>query len=580
MRLTNRFCGVLAMACALASGLLASGLQAQTAPPSVRGSPLERVAPLAPAPSAPPSLVVPEGPAAAAPPGAASVFLTPTGFVVDGVTAYPAARITALTQPLVGTRIAATEVFALAQRIEKLYRDDGYFLTVVVVPRQTVADGVVRLSVVEGYIGRVTIEGEAGPARERLERIVGRVTESRPARIDQVERWLLLADDMPGTALRTVLRRGNAPGSSDMVVQVRHVPVDAVMGVDNRGSRYQGPLQIYGFAGLNAPTRLGDRLELQFFSTGSREQNFGQLAYTVPLTDSGLALRIFGGAGQTRPDLDLREIGYVGNIGLGGAQLTYPLIRTRDENLNLRAGFDFYHSRTTVGLDPPPKAGKVLSGQSDTRSVRLEAEGDLRDRYNGYNTGLIRFSKGLDIFGATAPDNALNERPGADPQYFKTYAEFSRLQGLWANEQISLNLLGLVAGQYSTDVLPAVERMYLGGDRLGRGYYNGQVAGDRALAGTLELQLNFLMTNDLVQPNELIPVQLYTFYDAGTVRNLSPNDVPSNRLNSFGVGTRIDFSTQVSGEVELTRRLKLDVDGVNAKELSEDSIYARLVLRY
>lgn len=572
MRLTNRFCPLVVMACSLASGV-----QAQTVPPSVRGSPLERVTPPVATPAPLPSLVVPEGPAAAAPPGAETVFLTPTGFVVEGVTAYPPARIAALTQPLVGTRIPATEVFALAQRIEKLYRDDGYFLTVVLVPRQTVSDGQVRLNVVEGYIGSVTIEGEAGPARARLERLVGRITESRPARIDQVERWLLLADDMPGTALRTVLRRGNAPGSSDMVVQVTHRAADAVMGIDNRGSRYQGPLQIYGAAGLNAPTRLGERVELQFFSTGSREQNYGQLNYTVPLTDSGLALKLFGGAGQTRPDLDLRALGYVGNIGLGGAQLSYPLLRTRDENLYLRGGFDFFHSRTTQGQ---PAGRKSLSAQSDTRSVRLEMEGDLRDSYNGYNTGLIRFSKGLDIFGATAPDNALNERAGADPQYFKTYAEFSRLQGLWANEQLSLNLLGVVAGQYSTDVLPAVERMYLGGDRLGRGYFNGQLAGDRALAGTVELQLNFLMTNDLVQPNEPIPVQLYTFYDAGTVRNLSVNDVASQRLNSFGLGTRIDFSSQVTGELEVTRRLKLDVAGANVKDLPEDSIYARLVLRY
>jgi hemolysin activation/secretion protein len=575
LRLANRLCPLVVMACSLASGV-----QAQTVPPSVRGSPLERVTPPVATPAPLPSLVVPEGPAAAVPPGAETVFLTPTGFVVEGVTAYPAARIAALTQPLVGTRIPATEVFALAQRIEKLYRDDGYFLTVVVVPRQTVSDGQVRLNVIEGYIGSVTVEGEPGPARARLERLVGRITESRPARIDQVERWLLLADDMPGTALRTVLRRGNAPGSSDMVVQVSHRPVDAVVGIDNRGSRYQGPLQIYGAAGLNAPTRLGERVEVQFFSTGSREQNYGQLNYTLPLTDSGLSLKLFGGAGQTRPDLDLRELGYVGNIGLGGAQLSYPLIRTRDENLNLRGGFDFYHSRTTQGTRPPPEAGKVLSGQSDTRAVRIDLDGDLRDRYNGYNAGLIRFSKGVDIFGATAPDNPRNDRPGSDPRFFKTYAEFRRLQGLWANEQLSLNVLGVVAGQYSTDVLPAAERMYLGGDRLGRGYFNGQLAGDRALAGTVELQLNFLMTNDLAQPNELIPVQLYTFYDTGTVRNLSPNDVASNRLHSFGIGTRIDFSSQVTGELEVTRRLKLDVDGANVKELPEDAIYARLVLRY
>jgi len=136
------------------------------------------------------------------------------------------------------------------------------------------------------------------------------------------------------------------------------------------------------------------------------------------------------------------------------------------------------------------------------------------------------------------------------------------------------------AKQFQTTETVKAQTLPFGGDRLGRGYFNGQLAGDRALAGTVELQLNFLMTNDLAQPNEPIPVQLYTFYDTGTVRNLSPNDVASNRLHSFGIGTRIDFSSQVTGELEVTRRLKLDVDGANVKDLPEDSIYARLVLRY
>jgi hemolysin activation/secretion protein len=575
VRFDKRFYAVVAMACA-ASHTTA----AQTLPPAtLRSSPLERVGPLTP-PAAPlPSLTLPEAPATAPPPGAASIFLTPSAIDVEGVTAYPPARIAALTQPLVGTRIPATEVFALAQRIEKLYRDDGYFLTLVVVPQQAVADGRVRLRVTEGYIGSVTIEGDAGTSRARVERILNRITESRPARIDQVERQLLLADDTPGVRLSTVLRRGAAPGSSDMIVQIEHARFDAVAAMDNRGSRFQGPLQIYGAAGWNTPTRLGDRLQFSFFSTGSREQNFGQLDYTVPLTDSGLKLRVWGGTGRTEPDLVLRDLGYEGDIGVAGGELTYPLVRTRDRNLILGSQLDYYVSRTSVGR-ASPLSGKVLSAQSDVRSFRFSANGDLRDAWNGYNAASLRFSKGLDIFGPTEPNNPRNERPGADPLYFATRAEISRVQALWSEEWFSLNLLGLIAGQYSTDVLPASEQFYLGGNRLGRGYYSGEVAGDKALAGTAELQFNFTMTNDLVQPNEPIPVQLYAFYDIGTVRNLSPNDTPSNRVRSVGFGARVEFSPNVAGEVEATQRLKLDVGGPNVKDLPESSVYGRLIVRY
>lgn len=570
---------LLAGVCAAGLGVAAPAA-AQTTPPSLQGSPLERVTPLTPGlPTPPPAIVVPEAPAAAPPPGAEAVFLTPRAISVEGVSVYPEARIARLTQPLVGQRVAASEIFLLAQRIERLYREDGYFLTVVFVPQQQVADGQVRIRVVEGYINAVTLEGEAGPARARIQRILNRITESRPARIAEVERALLLADDLPGTALRTVLRRGSAPGASEMVVQLVRTPFDAVAAIDNRGSRFQGPLQSYGTLGLNSPTRLGDRIEAQFFSTLSRDQNFGQLAYAVPLTDSGLSLRVYGGAGYSEPGLDLRNIGYENKIGVAGVQLSYPVIRTRDLSLAARGGIDWYNSRTSVARGAP-NDGKVLQGQSDTRPLRVGLDASLRDAWNGINNASLRFHKGLDIFNPTAPDNPRNDRPGSDPRFFKTTGEISRLQGVWATEALSVNLLGVVAGQYTTDLLPSSERFYLGGDRLGRGYYNGQVAGDRALATSLELQVNFAMVNDLDEPDSLIPIQLYTFYDLGWARSLSLNERASTRIGSFGAGARIDFSQRVTGEVEVAQVLERDVGGANARPISQTELFGRLIVRY
>ena len=45
--------------------------------------------------------------------------------------------------------------------------------------------------------------------------------------------------------------------------------------------------------------------------------------------------------------------------------------------------------------------------------------------------------------------------------------------------------MGLLAGQWSGNVLPPAEQFYLGGARFTRGYYAGQVPGDKALAATL-----------------------------------------------------------------------------------------------
>lgn len=547
--------------------------------PGLSGSPLERVTPLTPGvPTPQPGIQVPDAPATAPPPGAEAIFLTPRAVQVDGVTAYPAARIAELSRPLIGRRVAASEIFTLAQRIERMYRDDGYFLTLVFVPQQQVADGTVRIRVVEGYISTISIEGDAGPSRARIERILNRITESRPARIDEVERQLLLADDTPGTALRTVLRRGNTPGASEMVVQITHRQFDAVAATDNRGSRFQGPQQLYGTVGMNSLTRFGDRLEGQFFSTYTREQNYGQVNYYLPLTDSGLRLKLYGGAGTSYPDLDLAAIGYTNDLGIGGALLTYPIVRTRDQTLYVGAQMDFYNSRTSVSRGQD--LGHVLQGQSDVRAFRAGFDGELRDAWNGLNRATLRAHKGLDIFNPTQPGNPTNDRPGSDPLFFKATGEISRLQGIWANESMSLNLLGVVSGQYSWDILPNSEKYYLGGDRLGRGYYNGEVTGDRALQTSIEAQFNFAMTNDLDQPESLIPIQLYTFYDLGWARNLSVNDIPSQRIASFGGGARIDFSERVTGEVEVTQLLERQINGAGNRALPQTWLFGRLIVRY
>ena len=49
-------------------------------------------------------------------------------------------------------------------------------------------------------------------------------------------------------------------------------------------------------------------------------------------------------------------------------------------------------------------------------------------------------------------------------------------------------MLGVIAGQYSNDVLPQQEKYFLGGDRLGCGFYAGEVTGDSAVIGSIELR--------------------------------------------------------------------------------------------
>jgi len=566
-----------ALCVAALSAALSSGAMAQVPPvlqaPPVRPAPPEPPRTPGEIPVAPPGTRV-------APPGADQIFATPSAIDVDGATVYPPGVIEEMTRPLIGRRVAVSELFALAQRIEAKYRADGYFLTTVFLPAQRVTDGRVKLSVVEGYISNIVVEGNVGDVASQAQRFLNRITLARPANLRDVERYLLLTQDMPGVTMKAVLRPGKEPGSSELVAQLQRTPWDGLLQVNNRGSKFTGELQGTFVVGSNSFTGLAERLEATFFTTFDNEQNFGQLNWSNYIGGDGLQLRAYFGRGWIKPGDALKIIDYDGVLTVAGVSLTYPVIRSRQLNLNVFGGYDYYHSHADV-------FGNQKLTRTDLSVLRFGADGNYRDDWNGVTFGNIRFSKGINAFGSTNKGDPFLNRLGADPTFFKFNGEVNRLQGIWTTTGFSVNLLGTVAGQYSGDILPSNEKYFVGGERLGRGYFSGQVTGDKAVAGSLELQFNFAIpfdegTEAVGGPSRggSLPVQLYVFYDHARVWNNAPGEIRHQTARSFGGGVRVSILEMVALELEGTRRLDRDVDGATARRLDPWNLYARVTARF
>ncbi|MCW5747174.1 MAG: ShlB/FhaC/HecB family hemolysin secretion/activation protein [Alphaproteobacteria bacterium] len=547
--------------------------------------PVLQAPPVRPGPAQPPSALppgtIPGAPpgATAAPAGADKIFVTPAAIEFEGATVYPPDVLQELTRSLVGKRVAVSELFALAQRVEAKYRADGYFLTTVFLPAQRVSDGRIRIRVVEGYISNVVIEGDVGQVSAQAKRFLDKVTASRPANLRDIERYLLLTQDMPGISMRTVLRPGKEPGSAELVAQLRRTTWDGLFQVNNRGSSFTGEQQGILVLGTNSFTSMAERVEATYFTTFDREQNFGQVAWSNYFGSEGLRLRAYAGRGRVRPGAALEILDYEGLLTLAGASLTYPVIRSRPLNFNVFGGYDYYHSSATVLHGVP-------FSRTDLSILRLGADGNYRDSWHGVSFGNVRLSQGIGIFGASDKGDALLNRAGADPRFFKVNAEVSRLQGIWVSNGFSLNAFGTIAAQYSRDILPSNEKYFVGGERLGRGYYAGQVTGDKALAGSFELQFNFAVPYDAGDASggpsrgNSLPMQLYTFYDHARVWNNAPLEVRRLTARSVGAGMRINVFETVAVELEGVRRLDRDVDGVSAGKLDPWHLYARLTAQF
>lgn len=526
---------------------------AQAPRPPPPGSPIQRLLPPA-LPSAAPGVELPLLP----PPGTEvpNKPVRVTSTVVEGVTAYPLTDIDRYADGLIGPATPLPQIDAARQKILQYYRTQGFVLTTVSVKLD--GAGHLRFIVTEGRIAAIKLDGDIGPAGVQVLRFLNRLTEVRPIDSLTLERYLLLAQDVPGVTVRAVLQPStDEPGAMTLVAQVSRKAIGGSFSADNRAFHQTGPNESLAALDFNSFTSFGERTQVSYYHTFLNSQNFGQVSEEFFVGSSGLKVKIYGGYGSVNPDASsvLGKGGYQGTTTVFGAQATYPVIRSRQQTLNVFLAFDGIESQIKTGIAPV----KVASFDS-LRVLRIGEEYVLSDILLGaersaFNTAQVRVSQGLRILGASVNGTSgLSPRQHERSDFNKVNFEFTRNQTLFSPwDGATVSLMGLLSGQWSGDILPPAEQFYLGGSRLTRGYYSGQVPGDKALAATAELQLNTGFNLPSIRDDADVATQFYVFYDWGeTWQNVGADQKAV--IGSVGGGARIQITSYAELDVEALGR--------------------------
>jgi hemolysin activation/secretion protein len=518
---------------------------AQAVPPSVEPGRLPQQFQTPVIPRAVPETVIPRPRESSAPAGAERVRMTLERVTVEGSTVYPEALFQEMAAPLFGHEISLADLFRLADAISTRYRADGYVLSRAVVPAQRIGNAA-RIVVVEGYIAKVELDG-ADNAKVRA--YVEQLLRSRPLRASDLERYLLLANDLPGVSARGVLAPSpDAPGGSDLTVFVEEKPFDATLGVDNRGTKFIGPAQFY--LGAAANDRLGEaeRIAARYITTSTQtELRYGEITVELPLGAEGTRLSLLGSVSRSKPGFTLRQFDTRSDGGSALARLSHPLLRSRTENLSLNTSFTYRDSSTVLNHAPatPPSSDDHL------RVLRVGGAYDLTDRFDGVNFLAGEVNQGLPFFGAGANESATASRLGGRTEFQKATIDASRLQSLRFLAS-GLTLLTAVSAQHSFgDALLASEQFGVGGANFGRGYDPSEITGDNGWAFKLELQYG-----QVPSLSWLRDVQLYGFFDRGAVSNVrNDSTIRDPRLASAGFGTRFTLTENYLGSLEVAKPL-------------------------
>ncbi len=525
---------------------------AQTVPDAAQGtaSPgrVDRNLPVEPyTPRVAPQVEVKESVLQKAPAGAEKITFVLSGVQVDGMTLYTPAQIESLYADKLGAKISLADVYGIASALTNHYRNNGYILTQVIVPPQTIDGGIVHLKAVEGYIDTITVEGEKKDIpRDFIMGYASHVKDKGPLNVKELERALLLINDLPGISARSIISPSKTKtGAADLTILTERKVYDALISANNYGSRYLGPYQLSMAGSLNSALGLSERITGQVVVTPGSELTYVAAGYDQPIYSYGTALHFNINHSNTDPGFDLGQFDVTGHSDYMSVKVDHPLIRARQQNLTVYGLFDW---RDVISKN-------IVDRREDSiRALRAGLNYEYLDTFLGAGANVINIelAKGLSIFGASDKGDANLSRALGDPEFTKLNVDMQRLQRVTSQ----VNLLVAAKGQLSSTPLLSAEEFGVGGMDIGRAFDSSEIIGDQGISGKLEVQWN------TPQPIRFLETyQLFGFFDAGHVWNDDAAVVTQEQetATSTGFGVRATFPSQVKADFAVALPLDRDV---------------------
>lgn len=469
--------------------------------------------------------------------------------VLDNSSVYSQEQVSAVVAQYLQQSVSFADLAAIAQQVTLKYREDGYMFSSAVLSPQEIENGVVHLKVIEGRVTEVEVVGDYVDDNGLIRDMAAKIKSDGPTNTKDLERYLLLIDDLPGITARSLLEPSKTVGGGKLIITIAQDRFEGSVGVDNRGTKFLGPYRGTLVGSVNSLFGIHDRTTGRLIlSSSTDELRFADLTHEEQIGSEGLRVKGRVAITDTEPGSTLDPLDLKGKSHLFDIEALYPLLRGRQTNVNLKAGFSALNSETDiVGI-------KVA--EDHVRSLRIAGELDFTDSLAGVNQIELQATRGMDIFGATN-DGLGRTRANGEHEFFRTNIDAERVQDLPGDFSAYVS----ISGQYSADPLLSSEEFALGGPGFGRAYDAGEITGDSGLSGLAELRFS-----QPVDSRYISSYQLFGYYDIGKVwnENIAVGEVKSASLASAGLGVRANaiYNTFLSLELDkpLTRNVASEGD--------------------
>lgn len=446
--------------------------------------------------------------------------------LVGDATVFSREELQAMLAPALGRTMSLAELRNALLPITTQYRERGYFLARAVLPPQDVTDGVVKVQILEGKLDPVDgVSLSSQPKRlspKLAQALVARPLQAGAAlRLADVERGVLLLNDLPGIAASANLEPGSAPDTTRLVLDVTEQrPWSAQLSADNHGSRYTQSARVGAQAAWYGLTGHGDLSSLELNASPNGDYRYARLGHSAVISATGLRLGLALSALDYRVGQELSALDATGNAQTVSATARLPIVRSRDANVSAHLAADHKRLRNEV------LAARTSDKRVDLLSAELNAD---RLQGDAFTAGDVSLGVGRLDLGANAASLAQDQ----GPQGARTQGTFAKLNLSASHERRVAQRLTLAVqaqAQVASKNLDSSEQFLLGGADGVRAYPSGEAAGASGVRASVEarwLAFSHAAAGDL---------SLQAFADWGHIRRLQDaSDLTQTTDNSYSI---------------------------------------------
>jgi len=427
--------------------------------------------------------------------------------------------------------ITIEELKLAVSSLSNYYRDKGY-LAHTSLPEQDITNGTVKVIITEAKFGAARINEDGAVLDYHVNPTVitniinTHNAQGKPLNLNQLDRALLIANDLPGVSVQGGLQAGQKDGETDSLLTIKNKSRwNASLMTDNFGSRSTGYMRYLGSASLASPLRIGDRANVTVLN--SEGTDYVRLDYSLPVGSRGLRLGVNGSylEYEVLPVSDSTELKPRGYASTAQLVATYPLYRTRSTNLNFESNLErkHYKNNNTTGNQTDYNVYDLTLGLSGDRSNPWFV--------GGTSAASLMLDLGKTHIAGQATGITLEDGRFNRWRYNLNHTQFIK------ND---LSLTGKFYGQFANQNLNSSEKFYLGGTSGVRAYPTSEGSGSEGYIMNLEARKELPLN-----------LSVLGFYDFGHVKQKVEQAEAMNTYNLKGYGMALDWQGPYRTNVSL-----------------------------